>query len=215
LPATKENFELKQEVAYLSTRLEITKLSEKMIKDDLSRVVESTIKSTYKLGVDFEICEDKGEKSAPKFVPNSNYHKQESLRPTKTHYPSNPKPSFNPKRGVQKNTSNPRRKFTSACFMAVRVTWMSFAFDVREWRIGVWTMLETHIMMSLLIFRHTFLLVLHLVFLMDLTIAHMVLVHERVVLCLDALVSTHALIVVFISHVGMVFPLGVSILTLS
>jgi hypothetical protein len=76
-------------------------------------------------------------------------------------------------------------------------------------------MLETHIMMSLLIFRLTFLLMLHLGFLMDLTIAHTVLVHERVVLCLDALVSTNALIVVFIPRIGMVSPLEVSILTLS
>jgi hypothetical protein len=48
-------------------------------------------------------------------------------------------------------------------------------------------MLETHIMMSLLIFHLIFLLVLHLVILMDLTITHMSLVHERVALCLDAL----------------------------
>jgi hypothetical protein len=54
-----------------------------------------------------------------------------------------------------------------------------------------------------------------LVFHMDLTIAHIVLVHERVVLCLDTLVSTHALIVVFVPHVGMVSPLEVPILTLS
>jgi hypothetical protein len=76
-------------------------------------------------------------------------------------------------------------------------------------------MLETQIMMSLLIFCLTFLLVLHLIFLMDLTIARMILVHERVVLCLDALVLTHALIMVFIPHIGMVFLLEVSILTLS
>jgi hypothetical protein len=93
--------ELKQEVAYLSARLERTKVSEKMIDDDLSR-------ATYKLGVDFERCEDKSKKSAPKFVPSSNYHKEEeSLKPTKIHYSSNPKPSFNPKRGVKKNTPNP------------------------------------------------------------------------------------------------------------
>jgi hypothetical protein len=92
---------------------------------------------------------------------------------------------------------------------------MSFAFGAREWRRGVWIMLETHIMMSLLIFCLIFLLVLYLIFLMDLTIAHMTLVHETVVLCLDTLVSTHVLIVVFIPHVGMVFPLEVSILTLS
>jgi hypothetical protein len=77
------------------------------------------------------------------------------------------------------------------------------------------TMLETHIMMSLLIFYLTFLLVLRLVFLMDVIITHKVLVHMRVVLCLDDLVSTHALIMVFVHHIGLVFPPDVSILTLS
>jgi hypothetical protein len=48
---------------------ERTIVSEKMIEDDLSRVEESATKSTYKLGVIFERCEDKGEKRAPKFVP--------------------------------------------------------------------------------------------------------------------------------------------------
>jgi hypothetical protein len=106
LHATKENSELKQEVAYLSSHLERTIVSEKMIDDDLSRVGESATNSTYKLGVGFERCEDKGEKSAPKFVPSSNYHKEkDALKPTKTHYPSNPKPSFNPKRGVKKKYS--------------------------------------------------------------------------------------------------------------
>jgi regulator of replication initiation timing len=107
--ATKENTELKQEVTYLTTRLEKTVLSEKMIEEDLSRVEESATKSTYRLGVGFERCEDKGEKSAPKFVPSSNYHKkEEALKPTKTHYPSYPKPSFNPKREVGKETPKPR-----------------------------------------------------------------------------------------------------------
>jgi hypothetical protein len=79
-----------------------------MIEEDLSHVEKSTTKSTYKLGVGFERCENKGEKSDPKFVPSSNYHKEEeALKPTKTHYPSNPKPSFNPRRGVKKNTPNP------------------------------------------------------------------------------------------------------------
>jgi hypothetical protein len=76
-------------------------------------------------------------------------------------------------------------------------------------------MLKIHIMMSLFIFRLTFLLVLRLAFLMDLTITRMVLVHERVASCLDALVSTHFLIVVFVPRVGMVFPLDVSFLNLS
>jgi hypothetical protein len=108
LHSTKDNSELKQEVAYLSSCLERTMVSEKMIEDDLSRVDESATKCTYKLGVGFERCEDKGENSAPKFVPSSNYHQEEeALKPIKTHYPSNPKPYFNPKRGVRKNTLNP------------------------------------------------------------------------------------------------------------
>jgi hypothetical protein len=92
-------------------------------------------------------------------------------------------------------------------------------------------MLETHIVMSLLIFclvlilmfrlaftlvlllalSHvfclTFLLVLCLSSLMDPTITHMVLVHERTALSLDALVMTHVLIMMIVSHVGLVFPL--------
>jgi hypothetical protein len=51
----------------------------------------------------------KDEKSAPKFVPSSSYHKEEeALKPTKTHYPSNPKPSFNPKRGVKRESPKMR-----------------------------------------------------------------------------------------------------------
>jgi hypothetical protein len=37
----------------LTTHLEKTVLSEKMVEDDLSRVEESATKSTYKLGVGF------------------------------------------------------------------------------------------------------------------------------------------------------------------
>jgi hypothetical protein len=55
-------------------------------------------------------------------------------------------------------------------------------------------MIETHIIMSLLIFCLILLLVLHLVSFMDLTIIHMVLIHERIALCLDALVTAHILI---------------------
>jgi hypothetical protein len=108
---TKENTELKQEVAYLTARLERTVVSEKMIEDDLSRVEESATKSTYKLGVGFERCEDMGEKRAPKSVPTSNYHKEEdTIISTKTHYPSSPKPSFKPKRDVKKETPMPREE---------------------------------------------------------------------------------------------------------
>jgi hypothetical protein len=93
----------------LTVRLEKTVLSEKMIEKDLSRVEESATKSTYRLGVGFERCEKKGEKSAPMFVPSSSYHKkEEALKPTKAHYLSNLKSSFNPKRKVRKETSKPR-----------------------------------------------------------------------------------------------------------
>jgi hypothetical protein len=111
LHATKENTKLQQEVGYLTARLEKTSLSEKMIEEDLSRVEESASKSTYRLGVGFERCEKKGEKSAPMFVPSSSYHKEEeALKPTKAHYPSNPKPSFNPKREARKETPKPREE---------------------------------------------------------------------------------------------------------
>jgi hypothetical protein len=102
-----------------------------------------------------------------------------------------------------------------ACFVAVLVTWMSFASGARELRSGALTMLETHIVMSSFIFCLaltlvlclTLLLVLCLSLLMDLTITHMVLVHERTALCQDALVTTHILIVVIVSHVGPIFLL--------
>jgi hypothetical protein len=84
-------------------------------------------------------------------------------------------------------------------------------------------MLETHIVMSslishlvlILIFHLAFTLVLHLALLhvlflsslMNLTIAHMVLIHERTALSLDALVVAHVLVVVIVSHVGLVFLL--------
>jgi hypothetical protein len=111
LHATKENTELQQEVAYLTARLDKTALSEKMTEEDLSRVEESATKSTYRLGVGFERCEKKSEKSAPKFVPSSSYHKEEeTLKPAKAHYPSNPKPSFNPKREARKETPKLREE---------------------------------------------------------------------------------------------------------
>jgi hypothetical protein len=109
--ATKENTELYHEVAYLTAHLEKNILSEKMVEDDLSRVEESATKSTYKLGVGFERCEDKGEKSAPKFIPSSTYHQEEkTVNSTKAHYPSNPNPSFNPKREVRKETLKSREE---------------------------------------------------------------------------------------------------------
>jgi hypothetical protein len=92
-------------------------------------------------------------------------------------------------------------------------------------------MLETHIVMSslifhlvpILMFRLAFTLVLHLTFfhvlclssLMDLTIAHMVWVHKRTALCLDTFDMTHVLIVVIVSHIGLVSLLEGLTLTLS
>jgi hypothetical protein len=83
-------------------------------------------------------------------------------------------------------------------------------------------MLETHIMMSSLIFLLvltlvlclTLLLVLCLISLMDLTITHMVLVHERTALCLDTLVMVHVLIMVIVYYIDMVSLLDSLTLTL-
>jgi hypothetical protein len=74
-------------------------------------------------------------------------------------------------------------------------------------------MLETHIVMSSLIFCLaltlvlclTLTLVLCLCSFMDVTIAHMVLVHERSALCLDALDMAHVLIVEIVFCVNPVF----------
>jgi hypothetical protein len=100
---------------------------------------------------------------------------------------------------------------------------MSFASVAGELRRGALTILETHMVMNSLIFCLVLTLVLHLalllmlclISLMDLTIAHMVLVHERTTLCLNTLVTAHALIVVIVSRVGLVFLLEGLILTLS
>jgi hypothetical protein len=114
-------------------------------------------------------------------------------------------------------------KLLCACFVAVLVTWMSFASSVRELREGMLSMLETHIVMSSLISRLVLILMFHLAFtlvlhlallhvlflssLMDLTIVHMVLIHERTDLSLNALFMAHVLIMVIVSHVGLVFLL--------
>jgi hypothetical protein len=93
----------------LTSHLKRTIVSEKMIEDHLSRIEESATKFTYKLGIDFERCEDKGVKSAPKFIPSSNYYQEEkTIKSIKTRYPSSPKPSFNPKREVRKEIPKPR-----------------------------------------------------------------------------------------------------------
>jgi hypothetical protein len=116
---------------------------------------------------------------------------------------------------------------------------MSFASGGRELRGGMLSMLETHIVMSSWIFRLILIFMLHLAFtlerllapshvlylalllvlclssLMDLTIAHMVLVHKRTALSLDALDTAHVLIVVIVSRVGLIFSLEGPFPTLS
>jgi hypothetical protein len=222
--ATKENTELKKEVAYLTTHLERTVVSEKMIEDDLSRLEESATKSTYKLVVGFERCEDECEKRAPKFVLTSNFHKEEeTIKSTKPHYPSSPKPSFNPKRDVKKETPKPREE-AFVCMFCGRVDHLDkFYFCRKRNQKRRFEYARIHIVMSSLIFclaislvlRLALLLMLCLISLMYLIITHMVLVHVRTTLCLGALIMAHVLIVVIVSHVGLVFLLEGLTLTLS
>jgi hypothetical protein len=96
--ATKENTELMQEVAYLTSHLERTMVSKKLIKDDLSRVDESATKSTYKLGVGFQRCADRvGRVLLSSFL---------ALATTKRRKPSNPpKLTTHP---IQSHPSTPR-----------------------------------------------------------------------------------------------------------
>jgi hypothetical protein len=74
----------------------------------LASVEESGTNFTYRLSVGFERYEKKGEQSAPMFIPSSSYHKEEETLKLTTHYPSNPKPSFNPKREARKESPKPR-----------------------------------------------------------------------------------------------------------
>jgi hypothetical protein len=108
--ATNENTMLMQDVAYLTLRLERTKLSEKMIDEDLSQIDECVTRSIHKIGLGYERCEDKDEIST-KFVPSSTYSdEEETLKAKQIPYPPNPKPSFNPKRGVKREFPKPREE---------------------------------------------------------------------------------------------------------
>jgi hypothetical protein len=156
-----------------------------MVEDDLSRVEESATKSTYKLVVGFKRCEDKGEKSAPKFIPSSTYHQEEkTIKSTKAHYPSNPKPSFNPKREVRKETLKPREEafvcifcgcvghLDEFCFWFKRIERRHFDYARNSYRD------EFSIFRLTLSLAHclALLFMICLSSLMDLTITHMVLV---------------------------------------
>jgi hypothetical protein len=106
--AINENTMLTQDVAYLTSRLERTKLSEKFIQENLSRVDDCVTRSIHKLGLGYKRCEPKGEIST-KFVPSFTYKdEEETLKAKQILYPPNPKPSFNPKRGVKRESPKPR-----------------------------------------------------------------------------------------------------------
>jgi hypothetical protein len=100
---------------------------------------------------------------------------------------------------------------------------MSFASSARGLRGGALIMPETHIVVSFPIFHLalslalclTILLKICLSSLMELTITHMVLDHEKTALSLDTLVMAHVLIMVIISRVDLFFLLEGLTLTLS
>jgi flagellar biosynthesis protein FlhB len=163
-------------------------------------------------------------------TPPTTKRKQQSNPSKLTTHPTQNHPSTQREKQGKK-TLRRERKLLSAYFVAVLVTWMCFASDGRELRGGMLSMLETHIVMSSLIFRLVLILMFRLAFtlvlllalfhvlclssLIDLTIAYMVLAHERTALSLDALVTAHVLIVVTVSHVGLVFSLEGPFSTLS
>jgi hypothetical protein len=76
-------------------------------------------------------------------------------------------------------------------------------------------MLETRIVMNFFIFCLVLLLMLRLISFIDLIIAHVVLVHERIILCLDTLVMAYFIIVVIVPRIGTVFLLKGLTLALS
>jgi hypothetical protein len=121
--AIKENIQLHQEVTYLSARLEKTVLSEKMIEEDFSRVEESVTKSTYRLGVGFEICEKKDEKSALSLflAPATIKKRKHSNQPKPITHPTQSHPSTQREKQEKKLPSR-EMKFLFACFVAVLVT---------------------------------------------------------------------------------------------
>jgi hypothetical protein len=108
---------------------------------------------------------------------------------------------------------------------------MSFASGEKELRGDVLSMIETHIVMSSLIFHLVHILMFRLAFtlvllltlshvlclssLMGSTIAHMILVYEKTTLRLNGLVTAHVLIVVTVSYVGLIFLLEDPFPTLS
>jgi hypothetical protein len=163
------------------------------------------------LGVGFERCEDKGEKSAPKFIPSSTYHKEKAIiKPTKADYPSNPKPSFNPKREARKESLKPREEafvctfcgyaghLDKFCFWCKRIERRRIEYARNLYRdefIDFPSRSYSHV--SPRFYSRASPHISHVLFpssLMDLTITYMVLVYERTALSLDALVMAHVLL---------------------
>jgi hypothetical protein len=134
-------------------------VSKKLIEDNLSRVEESASKSTYKLGVGFERCEDKDENSATKFIPSSNYHQEEkTIKSNKAYRPSNPKPSFNPKREMRKETSKLREEAFVCMFCGRAGHLDEFCFRRKRIEKGCFKYARNSYVMSFLIFFASFFL---------------------------------------------------------
>jgi hypothetical protein len=93
--ATKENIELKQEIAYLTSRLVRMVVSEKMIEDDLSQVEKSATKFTDKLGVGFQRCEKRVRRVLPSLflAPTTIKRRKHSNQPKPTSHPIQSHPS--------------------------------------------------------------------------------------------------------------------------
>jgi hypothetical protein len=195
-----------------------------MIEEDLSRVDESATKSAYILSVSFERCEDKGEKSAPKFVPSSTYHKEEAtIKPTKAHYSSNPNPSFNPKRGMKRESPSLRDEaficmfcgraghLDEFCFRRKRIEKRRFDYARNLYHDEFINFLPRSYSRAL---PHTYSRALPHTYSRALPQFYYGPNHRSYgfgsrenPLSIDALVMAHVLIVVIVSHVGLVFLL--------
>jgi hypothetical protein len=160
-------------------------------------------------------------------VHSSTYNdEEETLKANQSPYPPNPKPSFNPKR-AQKQTTNPSMPNLDGVYICM---FCSHAGHLDEFCFRCKRLEKKHVDYARNSYRDEFFDFpprshsralpnpssrAFLISLVDLTITHMVLVHKRTTLCLDTLVMNHVLIVVIISHIGLVFLLEGLALTLS
>jgi hypothetical protein len=128
----------------------------------------------------------RGDKSAPKFVlaPTTRKKRNHSNQPKST---TNPKPSFNPKKKVRKETPKPREEslicmfsgcaghLDEFCFRCKRIEKRRFDYARNSYRDEFF---DFRLILTRML-HLALLLMLCLVSLMDLTITHMLLVHER------------------------------------